>query len=67
MVSQGPSGRIVVEIDPSRKRELYARLEVDGLTLKEWLLRHIEAYLGEPAQVPMFTGPSSASPESVNQ
>lgn len=53
-MSQGPSGRIVVEIDSSRKRQLYARLSEDGLTFKEWLLRHVDAYVGPDGQVGLF-------------
>lgn len=44
-MSQGPSGRIVVEIDPERKRALYEALSEDGVTFKQWLLKNLEDYL----------------------
>jgi hypothetical protein len=41
----GLSGRIVIEVDPDTKRELYSALARDGLTLKEWFLRSVQAHL----------------------
>lgn len=46
-MSRGPSGRIVVEIDPALKERLYGRLEADGETFKTWLLIRIAAFLGD--------------------
>ena len=49
---RGPSGRMVVEIDPALKTTLYVALNEDGLTLKSWLLYQMAAYLdGRPAPV----------------
>ncbi len=45
MMSIGPSGRIVLEVDPDLKRHLYASLAIDGLTLKDWFLREAQQYL----------------------
>lgn len=42
---RGPSGRIVIEVDPIFKEELYQKLEVKGLNLKEWFLRNAESYV----------------------
>ena len=33
---QGSSGRIVVDIDPEFKKEVYSALALRGSTLKEW-------------------------------
>ena len=44
-MSIGSSGRIVIEVDPDLKRELYATLVRDGSTLKEWFLRNAQSYL----------------------
>ena len=41
----GRSGRIVIEIDPDLKHELYAALERDGVTLKQWFLERVEEHL----------------------
>jgi hypothetical protein len=38
-MQKGPSGRIVVDVDPQFKRELYSALAVHGSTLKEWFIR----------------------------
>jgi len=46
-MSRGPSGRIVVEIEPELKRHLYSRLASNGLTLKEWLVDHAQNYVSE--------------------
>jgi len=35
---RGPSGRIVVELNPALKREFHAALAADGITLKDWFL-----------------------------
>jgi hypothetical protein len=52
-MSIGSSGRIVIEVDPDVKRELYAALIRDGSTLKEWFLRNTQAYLlGNKAEHP---------------
>jgi hypothetical protein len=32
----GPSGRIVVDLDPAFKKEVYSALALRGSTLKEW-------------------------------
>jgi len=37
-MARGKSGRIVIEIDPKLKRELYLKLEEKQRTLKEWFV-----------------------------
>jgi len=44
-VAKGDSGRLVIEIDPSIKRELYDTLGDKGLNMKEWFLINAKAYL----------------------
>lgn len=44
-MAKGHSGRIVIEVDPALKRELYGALAVDDSTLKEWFLGHVGDYL----------------------
>ena len=53
-MARGESGRIVLEIDPSEKDELYTALKKDGLTLKEWFLARAKGYVRERAQLPLF-------------
>lgn len=38
-MARGKSGRIVLEIDPEMKRELYLTLEKNQQTMKEWFLK----------------------------
>lgn len=44
-MSIGTSGRIVVEISPELKRELYSALSLEGKSLKEWFLESAQRYL----------------------
>lgn len=50
-MSIGTSGRIVIEIDPSLKRQLYAELDKEGVTLKDWFLKNVDTYLNERHQL----------------
>jgi hypothetical protein len=47
---RGDSGRIVIEIDPSQKENLYYVLKKNGLTLKEWFLLQADYYLRNHTQ-----------------
>ncbi len=47
----GRSGRIVIEIDPERKQELYAALEEDGSNMKRWFLERVDDYLRDHGQL----------------
>jgi hypothetical protein len=51
VMARGASGRIVLEVDPELKAELYAALAEDGLTLKEWFLERVRQYLYEDVQL----------------
>ena len=48
-MAKGESGRIVVEVSPELKRELYSALALENKTLKEWFLECSRAYLTERA------------------
>ena len=47
----GRSGRIVIEIDPEQKQELYAALDEDGTNMKQWFLERVEEYLRDHGQL----------------
>ena len=47
----GKSGRIVIEIDPVLKRELYKLLKEDDSCMKDWFLRNVEDYLAGKAEL----------------
>ncbi len=52
----GVSGRIVIEIDPQLKQELYGALTEQGLNLKQWFLGNAKHYLDQRVQpdLPLF-------------
>ena len=52
----GASGRIVIEIDPELKQELYGALSEQGLNLKQWFLGNAKQYLDQQIQpnLPFF-------------
>jgi hypothetical protein len=54
-VPKGASGRVVIELDPSMKRELYSVLAEEGLTLKDWFTREVERHIREHREPSLFT------------
>lgn len=50
-MSVGTSGRIVLEIDPEQKQELYQALKKDDLNMKRWFLKQVDAYLKDRNQM----------------
>ena len=50
-MSVGPSGRIVIEIDPETKKELYQALTKENLTLKRWFLNQADEFLKDRQQL----------------
>lgn len=43
-MAQGKSGRVVVDIDPRLKKQLYSQLSLSGSTLKDWFQRTAAEY-----------------------
>lgn len=41
----GPSGRVVIDIDPELKQELHAALEQEGVSLKQWFMDRAKEHL----------------------
>jgi hypothetical protein len=67
---RGPSGRIVLEIDPLMKNQLYVVLAKNNLTLKEWFIRQCDQYLITYNQPDLFSkaaAESSISYEGKNK
>ncbi len=72
-MAHGTSGRIVIDLDPAFKQELYATLRQKGLSMREWFL--IEAQrlcdehqqptlsfpVADPTRRPLSTSTSTAS------
>jgi hypothetical protein len=46
-MSIGPSGRIVIEIDPELKRKLYSILVIEGKSMKDWFTNQVESMISD--------------------
>ncbi|MDC4572052.1 hypothetical protein NQ792_04905 [Acinetobacter baumannii] len=46
-MAKGDSGRIVLEIDQTLKKNLYAMLAMEQQTLKEWFVLRAESHSSE--------------------
>lgn len=64
-MSIGSSGRIVIEVEPELKRELYTYLTRDGLTLKEWFLQEARIYMATTNQLSL--GLQDGAPEDARR
>ena len=53
-MARGKSGRIVLEVDPLMKGEMYALLAKEGITLKEWFIRSAKFYISESREPMLF-------------
>ena len=53
-MARGKSGRVVLEIDPTVKRNLYLALEKNQKTLKEWFIQNAEEYIYSHQQLTLF-------------
>ena len=45
-MARGTSGRIVIEVSPDLKRQLYIALAIENQTLKDWFVEAAGDYLG---------------------
>ena len=64
-MARGPSGRVVIEMDPELKRELHAALVADGSTLKEWFISQARLHL-RARREPALPGFGSTTPIAVS-
>ena len=62
-MARGKSGRVVLEIDPELKRQLYATLENKQQTMREWFIREAEGLIYGAKQPSLFDDPE----ENQNQ
>ena len=44
-MAKGDSGRIVLEINPTLKKQLYSILALENKTLKDWFILHAEQHI----------------------
>jgi hypothetical protein len=49
---KGPSNRIIVEVPQELKRSLYAKLAMEGKTLKTWFLEQALRFTGQEPRKP---------------
>jgi len=63
-MSRGTSGRVVLEIDPELKSELYSVLALRSLTLKSWFVAQAKEYVRESRQPRLALSPSDRRPRS---
>ena len=60
-MTRGTSGRIVIEVDPRLKRDLYVELARRGMTLKAWFVLEAAGLVEAGGQLPLFTGSAGLS------
>ncbi len=53
-MAKGNSGRIVIEIEPVFKNELYEALSTEGMTLKDWFLKNAQEFLKDKSQLSLL-------------
>lgn len=53
-MARGKSGRVVLEIDPDLKRQLYSTLENKQQTMKEWFVKEAETFIYGHQQPSLF-------------
>lgn len=61
-MARGDSGRIVIEVDPHLKGELYVELARRGLTLKAWFVSEAERFVESGRQPALFAAEPPAPP-----
>ena len=52
-MAQGKSGRIVIDVEPEFKQELYRALALKDSTLKDWFLVNAQRLCEETTQPPL--------------
>lgn len=60
-MAKGPSGRVVIVLEPSLKQELYVELARRGLTLKDWFIGQATDFLDASRQPPLFVAENSSN------
>ena len=63
-MSIGNSGRIVIEIDPELKQQLYDALRKEQMTLKSWFLDNTEEFLSTRSQMSLQLAPMEVAEAS---
>ena len=66
-MARGQSGRIVVEVDPEFKDQLYVALARARLTLKKWFIREGSRFLQQQGQLKLFSEENSVADDEVRE
>ena len=66
-MAQGKSGRIVIDVEPEFKQELYQALAVHGSTLKDWFLENAYRLCDETKQPSLGLATEDGAPDSTTQ
>jgi hypothetical protein len=61
LMSVGKSGRVVIEIEPEFKQELYDALGKEGRSLKSWFIENAETFLSAKGQISLSLSDSSVN------
>lgn len=64
-MSRGPSGRVVIELDPELKRQLYRELARRDLTLKAWFESKAERLVRTGGQMQLFYDSAESQPSDA--
>jgi hypothetical protein len=54
-MARGQSGRIVLEVEPELKNELYSAISKKGMTLKDWFVDTAEQYINNQVSEKQLT------------
>ena len=65
-MARGVSGRIVIEINPETKKELYEQLMMNNVSLKSWFLENVESFLKGRQQLTLSLATPVIPEEKVN-
>lgn len=65
-MSVGESGRVVVEVDPEMKRQLYEALSKRQITMKDWFTANAQQFIRDQTQMLLDFGGSSEVSFSSN-
>ncbi|OQX09704.1 MAG: hypothetical protein BWK73_22105 [Thiothrix lacustris] len=66
-MARGVSGRIVIEINPETKQELYEQLMMNNVSLKSWFLENVESFLKGRQQLTLSLATPVIPEEKVNE
>ena len=58
-MARGKSGRVVIEIDPKLKRQLYTALEYNQETMKDWFVKEAEELIYGDKQSSLVEDPDN--------